>query len=108
MRDKFIKFCLALTDVLAAILFIGSINAYENGNISGIMCFWQVMVSLLLVTSTISLGFIRVLLNEYTELQEDFDDYLDVEEAEEVIIPDEPFKFTRTPEFEEREVKHHG
>ena len=102
MKEKITTACIALIGILAAFIFIGSVGAYEQETISGLQFFWQVMVALLLGLSAILLAFYRALLNDYTELNEELNDYLDVEEAEEIRVPDEIFEFTRTPELDER------
>ena len=102
MKNKITTAFIALIGILAAVIFIGSVGSYEQEAISGVQFFWQETVAFLLGMSAILLAFTRSVLNDYTELKEDYNDYLDVEEAEEIYIPDETFEFTRTPEFEER------
>ena len=101
MKDNITTAFIALIGILAAVIFIGSVGAYEQEAISGVQCFLQETVAFLLGISAILLAFTRSVLNAYTELKEDYNDYFDVEEAEEICVPDEIFEFTRTPEFDE-------
>lgn len=104
MKNKIITACLAITGILAVFIALGSMWAYELGNITGLQFFWQIAVAILLILLAILSAFYRALWNAYIKVSEEHNDWHNVEEAEEVIIPDEPFEFTRTPEFEESEV----
>lgn len=102
MKNKITTACLVITGILSTFLALGSMWAYELGNITGLQFFWQFVTVILLMLLVVICAFYRALLNDYIEVCEDFNNYLDVEEAEEVIIPDEVFEFIRTPELDER------
>lgn len=108
MKNKVFIGCLVVTGICATIVFIGSIGAYETGNIGWYEFFWRITSSILMYMLIVLLIFYRAMLTDYIEvceelyeeIVEELDDYL-IEEAEEVIIPEERFEFTRTPELED-------
>ena len=107
MKNKISTISLVITSICATIIFFGSIGAYEKGCSSWYEFFWQITSSILMYMLVLSLVFARSVLKDYTEVckeLEEFEDELDcylIEEAEEVIIPEEEFEFTRTPELED-------
>ena len=102
MRDKLIKVGLGITGILSGTIILISVGAYEQGIISGYNFFWQMTVGILLLLLILISCLYLDLERDYIELKEDFNDYLDVEEAEEIRIPQEEevplpeksFKFT--------------
>lgn len=102
MRDKLIKVGLGITGISSGTIILLSVGAYEQGSISGYTFFWQMTVGILLLLLILISCLYLDLERDYIELSEDFNDYLDVEEAEEIRIPQEveiplpekPFKFT--------------
>ena len=105
MKEKLIKTCLAITGIKSGFIIFFSVGAYEQGSIDGYTFFWQMMVGILLLMLILITCLYLDLERDYTELCEDFDDCFDVEEAEEIRVPDERFEFTRTPELDERGVE---
>lgn len=73
MKSKLITAALAFVGTLSVLLFLGSVGAYENGNISGLQFFWQLTTAVLLGVLVVGCVFFREVLNEYEELAEEYE-----------------------------------